>query len=108
MRKRKHISKQLKEVIYQRQHNRCVCCLNSEKLEIHHLNPVALGGCSNISFNLILLCPECHKRLHLADLEICLTILEYAYYLIHQELPTDIEQLRELAEQIKEDYLEGE
>ena len=32
-------------------------------MEIHHIIPVVLGGTNNHR-NLILLCPECHKRRH--------------------------------------------
>lgn len=31
--------------------------------EIHHINPIAEGG-DNSSENLILLCPNCHKKVH--------------------------------------------
>ena len=68
---------------------------------------MALGG-DNDPYNLVLLCEEHHKLLHLGDLETCTTILEYVYYIKNQELPSDIIELERLVEEMKNRYMDME
>ena len=102
MAKRKTIPKQIREFVRDRQDKRCCCCIEIGT-ELHHVHPVCTGGINDID-NLVLLCPEHHLAVHLGDLETCLQILEYVYYLLNKELPDDIEKLKELADKIKEDF----
>ena len=46
--------------------NKCVACNLEIKeiLEVHHLLPVSMGG-NNELYNLAVLCPNCHRILHL-------------------------------------------
>lgn len=50
------------ETAIKREINQNVChrCGSTEKLEIHHMIPVSMGG-TNDKGNLIILCHECHK-----------------------------------------------
>lgn len=41
----------------------CSCCGNKEKLNLHHIIPLYLGG-NNDYYNLIYLCDNCHKLMH--------------------------------------------
>ena len=101
--KRTSIPKIIKESIKARQNNRCACCIEIGR-EFHHVNPVCLSG-KNSHNNLVLLCQDCHSLVHLGDLQTCLTILEYVYYLYNGKLPSDLlNDLMCLSEIIKEDY----
>lgn len=41
----------------------CGCKKKGRQFEIHHITPISMGG-KNIHTNLILLCPDCHKKRH--------------------------------------------
>lgn len=41
----------------------CGCCGDTEKLELHHIVPIEIGG-SDEYYNLIYLCHECHVKIH--------------------------------------------
>lgn len=41
----------------------CGCCGTTEKLELHHIIPIELGG-NDDYYNLVYLCHECHQRIH--------------------------------------------
>lgn len=60
------------ETAMKREINQNVChrCGSTEKLEIHHMIPVSMGG-TNDKGNLIILCHECHKAFtkYLRDLK---------------------------------------
>ena len=99
--KRIKIPKQTKEIVWHRQKGGCACCIERGR-HYHHVLPVSMDS-SNSSDNIVLLCKEHHNLLHLGDLETCLTILEYVYYIKNMELPHDTEQIKELAEKIKKD-----
>lgn len=94
--KRKKIPKLIKDMVWARQQGRCACCLERGR-EYHHVKPVALGG-TNDYYNIVLLCKEHHRLLHLGDLETITQVLEYVYYLKNGELPSDH---YELAREIK-------
>jgi len=101
--KRKKIPKQVREAVWKRQYGGCIACIN-RGTQYHHVLPVSLGGNNSLP-NIVLLCEQHHSLLHLGDLDTVLTILEYGYYLKNGELPTDIEQLKDLAEKIKKEHL---
>ena len=42
---------------------KCLFCDSENNLTIHHVIPRSLGG-SNEQSNLVLLCAECHRKLH--------------------------------------------
>ena len=86
IKKRNKLNKQLKEFIKQRQKGKCVCCDSQEKKEYHHVNPICLGG-KDSSINIVMLCSNHHKLLHLADPYTCIKIYEYVYYLYYRKLP---------------------
>ena len=41
----------------------CNCCSSNRELEIHFIKPLAVGG-TRESANLLVLCPECHDKVH--------------------------------------------
>jgi 5-methylcytosine-specific restriction protein A len=57
-----------RDALYRRQEGRCACCgrrLRAGGMEVHHIRPVSERPdllCR--TDNLLLLCPECHRRLH--------------------------------------------
>lgn len=93
------IPKQIKDFVYHRQKGRCCCCIELAK-NCHHVKSVALGG-ENTVKNLVYLCEDHHKLLHLGGLETNLQILEYMYYLREWTLPDNIDQLRQFAEEME-------
>lgn len=58
----KNVAIRKEETAIKREINQNVChrCGSTEKLEIHHMIPVSMGG-TNDKGNLIILCHECHK-----------------------------------------------
>ena len=103
---RKKIPRQVKDYVRRRQNWRCAACIEIGR-NFHHVRPIYLDGEDTVE-NIVLLCEEHHRLLHLGDLETCLTILEYIYYLKNWELPDDVEKLRELSANImqEEDLIE--
>jgi len=87
-RNRKNISKRIKEYVWNRQKGMCALCPDLAR-EIHHINPSVLLNGIDTSNNLIYLCHNHHKLLHLADPDTCMGIYEYAYYLTFKTLPDD-------------------
>lgn len=100
--KRVRIPKQIKDYVRSRQKGKCACCIDRGD-EFHHVKPSCLGGSSITANNIVLLCEFHHKILHLGDLDTCLTILEYVFYLNHKILPVDLDELRELSLEIMRD-----
>lgn len=98
--KRKTIPKVTKDLVYLRQNSRCACCIEKGR-EYHHVKPVALGG-NNDYFNIVFLCKEHHRLLHLGDLETITQVLEYVYYLKNGELPISHYQIELLAREISQ------
>lgn len=91
MSKRKKIPRIVKNFVSERQNYGCAICPNRLGLKhYHHVDPVFFktenkDSCNNI----ILLCIDCHMKLHLADPETCMKVYEYAYYLQTGGLPED-------------------
>lgn len=57
------------EYVYWRDHYRCRACgatSDTARLTLHHICPRAQGG-QDSSDNMIVLCIECHQRLHESD-----------------------------------------
>lgn len=56
--------------VYKRDANKCQICLNSDKPSLHHILPLSFCLDSkelkyfNSEFNLVLLCEDCHIKLH--------------------------------------------
>lgn len=48
----------------------CEYCGNNNKniLQLHHINPICKGGDNDIN-NIIVLCPNCHKMVHVKQIE---------------------------------------
>jgi hypothetical protein len=103
MNERKSIPRQIKDIVRMRQRGGCAACMNRGE-EYHHVLPVSLGG-NNDSKNIVLLCRNHHNLLHLGDLETCLTILEYIYFLKNGQLPFDINEIKEIGEKIKKEHI---
>lgn len=57
---REPIPQQVKDLVWQRDHGRCVKCKSNEKLEFDHIIPVIKGG-SNTYRNVQLLCESCNR-----------------------------------------------
>jgi hypothetical protein len=51
---------EVKKMVHKRDGNRCVECGSRQKLEVHHIEPVAEGGLPAIA-NLVTLCRACHR-----------------------------------------------
>lgn len=60
MSERQSVSSKLRRAVINRDEGRCLKCGRTNKLEVHHLFPVYLGGIDSAS-NLITLCKSCHK-----------------------------------------------
>ena len=58
--KRKSISKDVKDKVWNRDGGKCVECDSNENLEFDHIIPVVKGG-SNTYRNLQLLCEPCNR-----------------------------------------------
>jgi len=57
---------------------RCESCGGIDILQLHHINPVGLGG-GNESENLILLCKNCHEKSHNASFRHNSRIIDQSY-----------------------------
>jgi len=57
------LSTNRKPAILEHFNGRCARCYGTEKLEIHHWQPLRLGG-SNYNTNLSVFCKKCHARVH--------------------------------------------
>ena len=101
--KRIKITKSIQETVRNRQKNGCAICIEIGKI-FHHVLSCAEGG-FNSPFNIILLCVECHKKIHLGDIDHIIRAIEYLYYIKNQELPESHEKILELAETIKKEHL---
>ena len=58
---RRPISPQKKQMIKDRDNNRCVFCGSRDRLEVDHIIPAAIGGTNDVS-NLQTLCKKCNRR----------------------------------------------
>ena len=102
---RKRLPNILKDNIKYRQKNKCVCCIENGSV-FHHIDPICFDGQNSIN-NIVLLCKEHHKKVHLADPETCMQIFEYIYYLYYKVLPDnpyDLKNAEELIDKIRKDY----
>lgn len=54
---------ELRQLVLERDHNRCGNCGSTEELHVHHIVPLSLGGTNEMG-NLRTLCKSCHQRLH--------------------------------------------
>jgi len=90
-----------RQMVKDRQKGTCCCCIESTNLIYHHIIAVANGG-SNLSKNIVLLCKNHHKKLHLGDLDTCINIAEYSYYLQNKKLPDSTEELNHFATRLAE------
>jgi 5-methylcytosine-specific restriction endonuclease McrA len=73
---RPQIQQRERRLLKKRQGNRCLICdepLKPYLSRVHHIKALALGGTNDLS-NLIVLCFECHDRVHLGDIDTILTL----------------------------------
>ena len=61
----------LKKRTLKRDNNKCTNCEYNLVLDAHHIIPVCGGGKDTLS-NLITLCPNCHRLVHIGKLEVSL------------------------------------
>ncbi|MBI4394080.1 MAG: HNH endonuclease [Euryarchaeota archaeon] len=59
--KREPIPQAVKEVVWTRDHGRCVQCGSQERIEFDHIIPLSKGG-ANTARNLQLLCEGCNRE----------------------------------------------
>jgi 5-methylcytosine-specific restriction endonuclease McrA len=52
----------VREAAKQRDHNRCIRCGSTERLEVHHRIPIEQGGSALALDNLATLCVPCHRK----------------------------------------------
>jgi len=65
--KRKMISQELKQSLLKESDFKCSVCGAQNFLELHHIQPISLGG-ENSPDNLIVLCPTCHMAVDRANI----------------------------------------
>lgn len=58
-------SKEVKDIVHERDNEECAMCDIGYGLEVHHIHPLSAGG-KDCELNAILLCTNCHKTTHLA------------------------------------------
>jgi len=61
------IPKQLKQTVLKESEFKCSVCGAKNFLELHHIQPISLGG-ENSPDNLIVLCPTCHMAVDRANI----------------------------------------
>lgn len=59
--KTRHIQKNVKEKVWERDSGCCVECRSKEDLQYHHIIPYSLGGANSVA-NLQILCSSCNKK----------------------------------------------
>ena len=59
----KTISTETRRAVYARDDYSCVLCEDSRTIHLHHYIPRGRGGNDTV-FNLVCVCPTCHKVLH--------------------------------------------
>lgn len=57
---KRYISSEVKQIVWNRDGGRCVCCNSTTELEFDHIIPVSKGG-SNFENNIQLLCRNCNR-----------------------------------------------
>lgn len=84
-----------------RQNGKCCCCIEKGQ-EFHHVQPNALSKhpANHFENNIVFLCENHHKLLHLGDPDTFQTIYEYVWYLYYKELPSI--PMIEVASQVKD------
>ena len=59
----KHISISTRYAVYARDGRACVLCNDPRVIHLHHFIPRGQGG-NDTEFNLVCVCPTCHRVLH--------------------------------------------
>ena len=59
----KTISTATRKAVYTRDGHACVLCRDGRAIHLHHYLPRGCGG-NNSEYNLVCVCPPCHRVLH--------------------------------------------
>ena len=99
----RYIPTPLENLLFEMAGHRCTIC-KEPWLEIHHIKPLEKGGKTSYE-NLIVLCPNCHTRVHKENIP---SNTELIHYKIKQEisfnLPVISKIQKEEIELLKENY----
>ncbi len=87
----RYIPTPLEALLFELASHRCTICL-APWLEIHHINELREGGKTEYE-NLIVLCPNCHTRVHLDDIP---SKEELRHYKLKQEVAYELPILAQL------------
>ena len=87
----RYVPTPLQELLFELSGHRCTICL-APWLEIHHINELSEGGKTDYE-NLIVLCPNCHTRVHLDGIP---SKKELRQYKLKQEVAYELPTLSRL------------
>ena len=97
----RYIPTPLEELLYELAGHRCTIC-QAPLLEIHHIKPLEQGGETTYE-NLIVLCPNCHTRVHKEDVP---SAKELQQYKLKQEIAYELPVLAKISDQEKDFIVE--
>ena len=90
---RRYVPTPLENLLYELAGHRCTIC-NAPWMEIHHINELGEGGETTYD-NLIVLCPNCHTRVHAQGVP---SRDELRHYKMKQEVAYELPILSRLGE----------
>lgn len=97
----RYVPTPLMHLLYEMAGHRCTLC-GAPWLEIHHIDPLGNGGETTYD-NLIVLCPNCHTRVHSENIP---SSQELRHYKLKQEIAYGLPILTKISSKEKELLLE--
>jgi hypothetical protein len=93
----RYVPTALERMLYELAGHRCTIC-SAPWMEIHHINELSEGGETTYE-NLIVLCPNCHTRVHRENVP---SKTELRHYKLKQEIAYELPVMSRLAKEEKE------